>query len=312
MIALNLTANGMEQNLIKEFLQNNVNDVLANKINNGVKITKNNTTLINKKTLDGFMSYAYEQAKKSAEKNARFACLHHDTVFGWAMHYFEEDDIEGTLYCEDGTEYKPAIKTPTKVVSTPTTTYTPPVKKPNPQMSLFDLMSTKTEPKQEIEIDETPTDDDMQEAMEELNKEINIEQKEKPVSPIYTKYFDTQKSYPDHVIAYRLGDFYEVFGDNAIKVSNKLDLTLTGRDFGLKERIPMIGFPYHASDMYFKKITEFSPLAIMEDNSVTIYDKLSSEYLVNMETGEVIPNDSNDKILQSLINIFKHNMEIKL
>ena len=64
--------------------------------------------------------------------------------------------------------------------------------------------------------------------------------------------------------------------------------------------------------MYFKKITEFSPLAIMEDNSVTIYDKLSSEYSVNMETGEIIPNDSNDKILQSLINIFKHNMEIKL
>ena len=168
MIALNLTANGMEQNLIKEFLQNNVNDVLANKINNGVKISKNNTTLINKKTLDGFMSYACEQAKKSAEKNAHFACLHHDTVFGWAMHYFEEDDIEGTLYCEDGTEYKPAIKTPTRVVSAPTTTHIPPVKKPNPQMSLFDLMSTKTEPEQEI--DETPTDDDIQDAMEELNK----------------------------------------------------------------------------------------------------------------------------------------------
>ena len=97
MIALNLTANGMEQNLIKEFLQNNVNTVLADKINNGVKITKNNQTLTNKKTLDGFMKYAADKARKNASKGANFACLHHDTVFGWAMHYFEEVRPERVL-----------------------------------------------------------------------------------------------------------------------------------------------------------------------------------------------------------------------
>ena len=208
MIALNLTANGMEQNLIKEFLQNNVNQFLADKINNGVQITKDNKTLTNKKTLDGFMNYAYEEARKLAKKGANYACLHHDTVFGWAMHYFEEDDIHGTLYCEDGTEYKPIVKKPTVTTPTP---YVPPIKKTEPQMSLFDMLTPKEEPKPVIDEDK-PTDEDVQEAFEELNKQTI---KETPISPLYKRYLGLQDKHPNHVIAYRLGDFYEVFGDNA-------------------------------------------------------------------------------------------------
>ena len=52
------------------------------------------------------MSFATEEARKQAEKGARYAMVEDDTVFGWAVHYFEEDSIEGTLYNEDGTEYK--------------------------------------------------------------------------------------------------------------------------------------------------------------------------------------------------------------
>ena len=59
---------------------------------------------------------------------------------------------------------------------------------------------------------------------------------------MYRQYLDIQRKYPDCIVAYRLGDFYEVFGENAVKIAKELDLTLTGRDCGLDERIPMVGF----------------------------------------------------------------------
>ena len=124
MIELKLTANNEAEKLIKEYLENNVSEELANKINNGVPITKDGKNLISKKELKGFMNYANEKARKLAEKGANYACIEHTTVFGWAIHYFEEDSIEGKLFNEDGTEYKPVVKTskPTpsvKVVSKP-------------------------------------------------------------------------------------------------------------------------------------------------------------------------------------------------
>ena len=121
---LNLTANTSSEKRVKEYLEQNASDVLADKINNGVKIEKDGKTLINKKTLDGFMNYATEEARKQAEKGARSACIEDSVVFGWAIHYFEEDSIEGTLYKEDGTEYKkptPKKSTKSKTTSTKTT-----------------------------------------------------------------------------------------------------------------------------------------------------------------------------------------------
>lgn len=110
MIKLNLETNKKEYEIIKEYLENNVSEELANKINNGVKIVKDNKILINKKTLDTFMQYANEEARKLAQQGANYACIEDKTVFGWAIHYFEEDSIEGKLYNEDETEYKPEIK----------------------------------------------------------------------------------------------------------------------------------------------------------------------------------------------------------
>lgn len=121
---LNLTANTSSEKRVKEYLEQNASDVLADKINNGVIVERDGKILINKKTLDGFMNYATEEARKQAEKGARSACIEDSVVFGWAIHYFEEDSIEGTLYNEDGTEYKkptPKKSTKSKTTSTKTT-----------------------------------------------------------------------------------------------------------------------------------------------------------------------------------------------
>ena len=99
-----------EQELLKAYLEENANDTLIDKINNGVKIVKDGKTLISKKTLDTFMSYATEEAKKQAEQGVKCAMVEDAIVFGWLMHYFQEDTIEGILYNEDGTEYKPTVK----------------------------------------------------------------------------------------------------------------------------------------------------------------------------------------------------------
>ena len=65
---------------------------------------------------------------------------------------------------------------------------------------------------------------------------------------------ELKEKYPDTILLYRLGDFYEMFFEDAIKASKLLDLTLTGRDCGLEERAPMCGVPYHAVDTYIARL----------------------------------------------------------
>ena len=76
-------------------------------------------------------------------------------------------------------------------------------------------------------------------------------------SPMMEHYFEIKKQHPDCVVFYRLGDFYEMFFEDAIKVSKLLDLTLTGRDCGKSERAPMCGVPFHAADNYIAKLVNF-------------------------------------------------------
>ena len=76
------------------------------------------------------------------------------------------------------------------------------------------------------------------------------------LSPMMQQYLEVKKQYPDALIFYRLGDFYEMFFDDAKKASKELELTLTGRDCGLEERAPMCGVPYHAADSYIGKAGE--------------------------------------------------------
>ena len=145
MSKLNLATKNAEQEKIKQYLENNASDVLIKKINEGVEIVKDKKLVINKKDLDGFWSYAIEEARKQADKNARGAIVDDQTVFGWAIHYFEESSIEGKLYNLDGTEYKPEIK---KEEKPKVEVKKEPEKPKNTQGSFFDFTDIE-EPKQE-------------------------------------------------------------------------------------------------------------------------------------------------------------------
>ena len=135
---LKLEAKTKAQQLVMEYLENNASATLAEKINSGAKIVKDGKTLINKKTLDGFMKYATEEARKLAEKGANSACVEDEVVFGWAIHYFEEDSIEGTLYSEDGTEYK---KQSSVTAKAPKVNNPPAKPAQKPQLSMFDMLT---------------------------------------------------------------------------------------------------------------------------------------------------------------------------
>lgn len=76
------------------------------------------------------------------------------------------------------------------------------------------------------------------------------------VSPMMKHYISVKNEHPDVIIFYRLGDFYEVFFEDAVLTSKELELTLTGRSAGLEERVPMCGVPYHAVDIYIEKMVE--------------------------------------------------------
>ncbi len=279
---LNLDTKTNEERRVKAYLEANASEMLAEKINNGVRIQKDGKTLLNRKTLAGFMKFACDEAKKQAVKGAQSACIDDDVVYGWAVHYFEEDSIEGTLYNEDGTEYK---KQPSVAAKAPTVKYTPPKPQPKPQMSMFDLLDAKPEEPDEDE----PTDEEIRETVEQIAAEEKAEQPKPTVSPVYQKYLDVQGKYPQAIVAMRLGDFYEVFGDNAKLLAGELDLTLTGRDCGLESRVPIVGFPYHASDAYFDKIARNRhSVVLIENDSIR---ELPSAQNVDLETGEILSEE---------------------
>ena len=290
---LNLDAKTNEERKVKAYLEANASDILAEKINNGVRIQKDGKTLLNKKTLAGFMKFACDEAKKQAEKGAQSACIDDDVVYGWAVHYFEEDSIEGTLYNEDGTEYKAPM--PKVTAKAPAVKSVPPKPQPKPQMSMFDLMGEDLEgkpreEKPEDDEDTMPSDEEIQEIMAEIAEEEKTKPSKRTASPMYRKYLDVQEKYPQAVIAMRLGDFYEVFGKNAEMLADELHLTLTGRDCGLESRVPMVGFPYHASDVYFGKILSNGHTLVAMENDDEVRE-LPAEQNVDLETGEILSEE---------------------
>lgn len=324
MIPLNLTATTTEEKVLKEYLEQNVSEILADKINNGVPVEKDDKQLISRKTLAGFMKFATEEARKQAAQGATSACVHSDVVFGWAIHYFEEDSILGTLYNEDGSEYKAPKPAPkpkkaaTSTTATTTQTATPAVsalapKKANPtgQLTMFDFMDEPAE-------DETSTNEAVEDTAvdavvevagqptevvdDEVEEEPVTEEKppEKPkIPPLYETYMQCQAEFPNTVVAMRVGDFFEIFGEAAVTVSKELEMTLTSRDCGLSERVPMIGYPYHTADTYREKIRAFANIAVIDGADMNFYPKIEpvqnnpvevapADYTVNEETGEVI------------------------
>ena len=75
-------------------------------------------------------------------------------------------------------------------------------------------------------------------------------------TPMMMQYLETKEQYKDCILFYRLGDFYEMFFEDAILASRELELTLTGKSAGLEERIPMCGIPHHAASIYIDKLVE--------------------------------------------------------
>ncbi len=294
-MTLNLTANGAEQTVIKAYLEQNASDILAEKINNGVTVEQDGKTLINRKTLDGFLKYAAEEARKQAEKGATSACIQDSVVFGWAIHYFEEESIIGTLYNEDGSEYQKPKSAPkaTPKKTTGDTVAAPIITKakaPVGQMSMFDFMAESAEGTDTAgNTIEEPASVVITDTEEEAIPVVKPPEKPS-VLPLYAKYLQHQEEFPQTVVAMKVGDFYEIFGESAKLVAEQLNMTLTSRDVGLESRVPMVGYPYHKEETYRELIRKFSHLAVISgDNDMQFYPKAELAPLtIDAQTGEVI------------------------
>lgn len=281
MIKLNLETKNKEQEIIKAYLEENASETLADKINNGVKIQKDNKTLTNKKTLDTFLQYACEEARKLAKESAKGACIEDKTVFAWAIHYFEEDTIEGVLLNEDGSEYKKAPPTPPKQIETPKP------KKENNQQSFFDMLDLSTNT-QEIE--------DKTEEQENIVEEI-----EQELPEWYLNYKDTQESYPDSLVFIKLGDFYEAFNETANIIIKEMNLTLTKKDLG-SIKVDLAGFPYQVKEDYVARVRDKYNCIIIENDNVEFIQKQEPKQ-EKVETISVdIHNQTFDKFLLKTIS----------
>lgn len=309
---LNLTAQNKQEELVLKYLQDNASDVLADKINNGTPFEKDGHLLLNKKTLAGFMKYACDEARKLAEKGANSACIDDATVYGWAIHFFEEDSIEGALYTLDGAEYKPTVK---RVESNAVKAKPEPKKQENVQFSFFDNLTEQDV--KDNETDNSSVDTDENEVIEQNGNDEQIPvASNTPNGTFLEKYQSLQQQNPAYVIAYRLGDFYEILGDKAVAIAREIDLTLTSRDCGLEERVPMIGFPYHASENYFSKIAKTHDLLVVETDGNTKFisqKDCKKTTQIDYETGEILGEDlePNNTVISKLFEIFGNTLEVK-
>lgn len=110
------------------------------------------------------------------------------------------------------------------------------------------------------------------------------------VSPMMQNYLETKKEYPDSILFYRIGDFYEMFFDDAVQVSRELELVLTGKSCGLEERAPMCGVPFHAADTYISRlVSKGYKVAICEQ----VEDPKLAKGLVKREVIKVVTPGTN-------------------
>lgn len=133
------------------------------------------------------------------------------------------------------------------------------------------------------------------------------------LSPMMEHYLQTKENFKDCILFYRLGDFYEMFFDDAIKVSNLLDLTLTGRNCGLEERAPMCGIPFHAADMYISKLVALGEkVAICEQVTAPSSKELVQREVVKIVTAGTVTNNEliDEKSNNFLGAIYSNNTEL--
>lgn len=112
------------------------------------------------------------------------------------------------------------------------------------------------------------------------------------LSPMMTHYMTVKEQNKDCIVFYRLGDFYEMFFDDAVKASEILGLTLTGRDCGLKDRAPMCGVPFHAADIYISKLVAAGEkVAICEQLSEPNGKELVERKVIRVVSAGTVTND---------------------
>lgn len=110
------------------------------------------------------------------------------------------------------------------------------------------------------------------------------------MSPMMQKYMETKEEYKDCILFYRLGDFYEMFFEDAITCSRELEITLTGKYCGMEERAPMCGVPFHAVDMYLNKLVQKGyKVAICEQ----VEDPKTAKGLVKREVTRIVTPGTN-------------------
>ena len=118
------------------------------------------------------------------------------------------------------------------------------------------------------------------------------------MTPMMKQYLDIKKQYPDTILFFRLGDFYEMFFDDAKLVSKELELTLTGRSCGLEERAPMCGVPFHSADTYIARLVQKGyKVAICEqmEDPALAKDLVTRDVIRIVTKGSVIENSMLDE-----------------
>ena len=111
--------------------------------------------------------------------------------------------------------------------------------------------------------------------------EVNYED----LSPMMKQYMDIKKDYEEELLFYRIGDFYELFFEDGLTASRELELTLTGKNAGLKERVPMCGVPHHAVNVYLEKLIDKGyKVAIAEQ----VEDPKTAKGLVKREVTQIV------------------------
>ena len=114
------------------------------------------------------------------------------------------------------------------------------------------------------------TDAPPQSVSEAALSALEPQRENQSVNPVYARYMAAQQDKPEAVVTIRVGDFYEVMGERAREVSEWLNLTLTSRDVGLSDRVPMCGFPYHVTEQYLQALLEHCSVCVLEPDAEPI------------------------------------------
>jgi len=135
---------------------------------------------------------------------------------------------------------------------------------------------------------------------------------DKNLSSGMRQYLEIKQNYPDCILFYRLGDFYEMFMEDAIVASRELEITLTGKDCGLEERAPMCGIPYHAYETYAQRLIEKGyKVAICEQTDKMVNKIMQREVVRVITPGTVIDTAMlNDSSNSYFMCIYQQNKEL--